>query len=55
MSVVGSLFVCWLVGGVCLFNRADTRMGPEGTKPKQKPEPGLKKPIIACQGEHFGF
>ena len=30
---------------VCLFNRsvrADTRMGPEGTKLKQKPEPGLK-------------
>ena len=29
----------------CLLNRsvrADTRMGPEGTKLKQKPEPGLK-------------
>ena len=30
---------------VCLFNRSvrvDTCMGPEGTKLKQKPEPGLK-------------
>ena len=30
---------------VCLFNQsvhADTRMGPEGTKLKQKPEPCLK-------------
>ena len=37
---------------VCLFNRsarADTRMGPEGTKLKQKPEPGLKSPYIACR------
>ena len=36
------LFVCLIV---CLFNRlvrADTRMGPEGTKLKQKPESGLK-------------
>ena len=31
---------------VCLFNRSvrgDTRMGPEGTKLKQKPEPGIGK------------
>ena len=36
---------------VCLFNRsvrADTRMGPEGTKLKQKPEPDLKSLDIAC-------
>ena len=43
-------FVCLFV---CLFNnrsvRADTRMGPEGTKLKQKPEPGLKILYIACR------
>ena len=35
---------------VCLFNRlvrTDTRMGPEGTKLKQKP--GLKSLYIACR------
>ena len=38
----GILFVCFFA---CLFNRsicADTCMGPEGTRLKQLPEPGLK-------------
>ena len=38
-------YICYVCLFVCLFNRsvrADTRMGPEGTKLKQKPEPDLK-------------
>ena len=61
------LFVCWRGLFVCLFNRsvhADTRIGPEGTKLKQMPEPGLKSLYIQhadCeatpnnQGEQFCF
>ena len=45
---------------VCLFNRsvrADTRMGPEGTKLEQKPEPDFKAYSMWAtpnnQGEQF--
>ena len=51
---------------VCLFNqsvRADTCMGPEGNKLKQKPEPGLKslysmptvKPLPTTRVNNFAF
>ena len=46
-EMLQSCFATWhfKVLFVCVFNRsvrADTRMGPEGTKLKQKPEPGLE-------------